>query len=153
MTKIKLNFETSHGQLAKQLEKTNERLASTAILLQISFHRPAPQKKHVGSQEVAEVYIAAKCTRLVNLESGVSDDFQLTVKQWDLISQQKNVFMLVRSVKKKKNYHGNIFRGPFSCKAACLSSDLSFWESLTWSHKGQDDVVVRTHKYFLFSFF
>lgn len=77
-------------------------LASTAILLQISFHRPAPQKKHVGSQEVAEVYIAAKCTRLVNLESGVSDDFQLTVKQWDLISQQKNVFMLVRSVKKKK---------------------------------------------------
>lgn len=77
-------------------------LASTAILLQISFHRPAPQKKHVGSQEVAEVYIAAKCTRLVNLGSGVSDDFQLTVKQWDLISQQKNVFILVRSVKKKK---------------------------------------------------
>lgn len=99
--KLVLQFWASRGQLAKQLEKTNETFCfPTAILPQISFYRPTPQKKHVGSQEVIEVYRAAKWTRLVNLNSRVSDDFQLTVKQWDLISQQKNVFMLVRSVKK-----------------------------------------------------
>lgn len=119
-------------------------LGPTAILPQIFF--PPARKKYVGSQKVAEVYRAAKCTRLVNLHCGVSDEVQLTVKQGDWISQQKNVFMLVRSV--KESYHGNTLRGQFSCKVACLSSDLSFWEPLAWSLKSQEDIVMHTHSYF-----
>lgn len=127
------------------------RFHSTAILPQVFFFLPPVCKKYVGSQKVAEVYRAPKCTRLVSLHCEVSNDFQLTVKQWDWISQQKNVFMLVRSV--KENYHGNTFRGQFSCKVACLSRDLSFWELLARSHKCQDDIVMHTHSsFYLFTF-
>lgn len=109
---------------------------------------PAAHKKHVGSRKVAEVYRAAKCTRLVNLHCRVSKDFQLAVKRWDLISQHKNVFMLVRSV--KESYHGNISRGPFCCIVACQSGVISFW--------GVNDVITLAprrycpaYKQFLFS--
>lgn len=156
MTKIKLNFETSHGQLAKQLEKTNERLFSFGLDCNLTpdFIPLARSPKEAcwvtgGRRGLhsSQVYTTRK-SRVWSVRWLPTYCQAVGFNQ----STEKCVYV-GEKCKKKKNYHGNIFRGPFSCKAACLSSDLSFWESLTWSHKGQDDVVVRTHKFFLFSFF